>query len=212
MPALFLSVAMTFSAGPIPLFCKEDIGWRHFMTVATMGFGSALGGANRRSLVKTRQVSDRFGREDLIERQAASGAGYNCVCFYSCFFSKFYGAIFHALNFDKNGAPLVSLLCSPVGPPAIFRAISLAVVDTVNRIPVRARTHVFNERAERRPSFADRDASPAVIFPLLVSWIEAAVTHASPHIVKRMRVFKRHFLLPFDKEDDAHSAAKPRGI
>lgn len=82
-----------------------------------------------------------------------------------------------------NVACAVASLLLSGRPLAVFRRVIAIVIGALNREPVRARTHVFQEGIKRGPALADLDASPSVATKVCGAAVAAPIAHALPDLV-----------------------------
>lgn len=83
------------------------------------------------------------------------------------------------------GLPSVSQLLFGSGPSAVVFIVRAVVVSAIYRSAVWALTHVFVERLECSPAFADRDAASTVVRKLLMFRIQASLAHRRPRGILR---------------------------
>lgn len=76
-------------------------------------------------------------------------------------------------------APIV-FLGVPVCPPAVAGIIVPVAIDPIDRHAIRHFSHIGKEILERLPSFADRNATPAVQGIALRLWVAATPLHGDP--------------------------------
>lgn len=70
-------------------------------------------------------------------------------------------------------------------PLAIFRKISLRIVDSINRKTLWTKTHVFKKCIKRSPSFTYFYSSASVVFIRFIIWIRASHSHIFPYFVSK---------------------------
>lgn len=86
---------------------------------------------------------------------------------------------FSAVNHEKNGSCISSLLRYR-NPRAVFGAIVLIGILTLNRVPLWLLPHVREERLETTPSITHIDPAAAVVSECLVFRVSTSVPHGGP--------------------------------
>lgn len=108
--------------------------------------------------------------------------------------------------------PPVLHLDFPGRPATVFRGVVAVGVDAVKRHIWRALTHVGHEVQESigaKPTFADRNAAPAIDGVPSASWIEASKLHCIPRLIRPVAL-SRHAMScrPCRPEFGAQAAAR----
>lgn len=181
------------SAATAPSFLGYvGVRWREFVAVFAVCARSLARAVSLSAKGKAINIDTPLSAGDFLEGKSLRSAHNDSVGFQSVFFSKLAGQICFTLNQNLARIPLISLLLALCGPSTILGRIGAIIVIPINRLAGWSRTHIGNELREGIPLSADSNASAAVVFPLLTVWIEAAISHAAPNHVKRVRVFERH--------------------
>lgn len=94
------------------------------------------------------------------------------------------GAMVPGRSFLPPSGTAVVGLCLCRGPSAVFWIVRPVIVDSVECVAVWYWSHVGKESREVLPTFADRDASTAVVGILRRGRAEAPRPHALPHGVR----------------------------
>jgi hypothetical protein len=107
--------------------------------------------------------------------------------------------------------PRISTLLSTCRPSAVVRRIRAIVVDAVQAISDRARTHICKKIKERSPAIYDGNSSSAIVIKAIVVRISAALDHVvpDPYFTFRKFVFA---LLTFVEEFSSQAAAATRTV
>lgn len=93
-------------------------------------------------------------------------------------------------NLNEDGASPVSGLFFAGRPSAIVWSVVSIIVYALNAHALRPFAHIRNKRLEVTPSFADANASPAIVFELFVPWVIASLSNIKPSIVKRVTAIR----------------------
>jgi len=93
-----------------------------------------------------------------------------------------------AVQCQELGAPRIARLFVSWHPSTVARLVIAVVVDTLNRMTVRARIHVGLEVLEVLPSFADRNSSTSVVVELWMWLVGASTAHVFPSVINRCRL------------------------
>lgn len=89
-----------------------------------------------------------------------------------------------AVQREKARATSVLCLLCHRRPPAVRRLVVSVYVDALNGVPRRGHSpHVCDEVFEGLPPFANRDASPAVVWPRHVVRVATPSAHLHPRLV-----------------------------
>ena len=132
-------------------------------------------------------------KRDLIKGHTLGGSVDDGVALDSVPLGKFSDHVLDPFNEDKPGAPLVSLLLLSGCPARVLWSVVSIVVDAIQRVTVRTRTHVRSKLMKvSDPFIANLYTPPAVVLVLAVVRIVAAPFHALPDRIKWMGILKRH--------------------
>ncbi len=162
---------------------------------------------------KAAQVVSALLGDDLRQRKALRGPLCHGIKLQARFLREFGNRIGRAVPGDSERNSTVSLLLLAATPFAILRRVIAVVVDSVQRVSIWARPHVSNEIGKTvLPSIANSNSSAAVITPLRIIRLSAAIQHPLPNIVKRRDFLKRHSGSPAvnDSRIICHSMVKER--
>lgn len=89
-----------------------------------------------------------------------------------------------AVNVIERDSRLINSLHAIARPPAVARFIIAVVVDAVECVFRRARTHISKERIERiAPSFTHSNAPPTISAKVRRGWIAATGFHPMPCLI-----------------------------
>lgn len=130
-------------------------------------------------------VGGKLSLQGLFGRFSSSQPKINSVIRQPCFFAPFS----YRQSFTKCGdKPRVSSIFGLIfssGPCAIFRAITLFIVNALNTKAMWSFTHVAQKIGKLKPAVANRDASATVIFVSLAFRACASFFNAFPYLIGR---------------------------
>lgn len=110
----------------------------------------------------------RIGFESYAPCPSSKGHGFSVKC-------------------QQSSVSFIGRLFGATGPFAILWRVGSIVIDALKGIASWSRPHIINEIMETLlPSFADHNASAAVVFPRRIRFATATTNHASPDVVERV--------------------------
>ena len=102
-----------------------------------------------------------------------------------CFSNPFRYSLFFAKRFNKAGVSSVLGLLRSISPHAVFRTVSLVVVNSFNAKPVWTLTHVRQEILKVHPSNANSYSPAAIILVRFASRASASFFKPLPYLISR---------------------------
>ena len=102
-----------------------------------------------------------------------------------CFGNPFRNSLFFPKRFNKAGVSSIFGLLRPIRPHAVFKAVSLIVVNSFNTKPVWTLSHIRQEILKVHPSGANSYPPATIILVRFASWASASFFNSLPYLVGR---------------------------
>ena len=102
-----------------------------------------------------------------------------------CFSNPFRNSLSFSKRFNKTGVSSVLGLLRSIRPHAVFRAVSLVVINSFNAKPVWTFSHIRQEILKVHPSGANSYSPAAIILVRFASLASASFFNPLPYLVGR---------------------------
>jgi len=131
------------------------------------------------------KLIDKLTLQCLFWRFSCSQPKINSVIGQSNFFTPFR----NSQSFSKSGnkacvSSIFSLIFS-ISPFAIFRGISIVIINALNAKIIWSFSHVTQKISEVKPTVTNCYASASVIFVSLAFWTRTSFFNSFPYLIRR---------------------------
>ena len=131
------------------------------------------------------KLIDKLTLQCLLWRFSCSQPKINSVIGQSSFFAPFRYRQCFSKSSNKAGVSSIFSLLFSSSPFAIFRGISIVIINALNAKIIWPFSHVSQKISEVKPTVTNCYASASVIFVSLAFWTRTSFFNSFPYLIRR---------------------------